>query len=183
VGIIFTSFRWGDQQPTKTEGFDFRLQDYVQRTVCSRGLKLAVLYDATATPSWLLEQYPDAVLVDAYDVVRRDVSFHHADAMQHVHEWLGAALAQLASVNNSCIHSIQPSFNNEYETKYTQVCPQQDAHVAQLLLLLVCMCASGKFQELKPLACVLTGAPPCPAAHALRWYRTVMRPRTTPHPR
>lgn len=130
MGIIFTSFRWGDQQPTKAGGFDFRLQDYVQRTICNRGLKLAVLYDATATPGWLFEQYPDAALVDAKEVVRRDMSFHHTDAMQLLHEWLGAALAQLASVNNSCIHSIQPSFNNEYETKYTQVCPQQGAHAA-----------------------------------------------------
>ncbi|KIY92707.1 hypothetical protein MNEG_15257 [Monoraphidium neglectum] len=34
--------------------------------------------------------------------------------------WQAAALGRMAEVDAGCVHSIQPSFNNEYETKYTQ---------------------------------------------------------------
>ena len=35
--------------------------------------------------------------------------------------WHEAVLARLAANNASCVHSVQPSWNNEYETKYSQV--------------------------------------------------------------
>lgn len=38
-----------------------------------------------------------------------------------MHRWQDAVLARLQANNATCVHSIQPSFNNEYETKYTQV--------------------------------------------------------------
>lgn len=44
-----------------------------------------------------------------------------AGALQLVHHWQDAVLARLQANNATCIHSVQPSFNNEYEAKYTQV--------------------------------------------------------------
>jgi len=101
--------------------YDFRVQDFVQQQVCSRGLRFAVLLDAQETPAWVLEKFPDAALVDGRGEARKDVSFAHPEAMQLVHAWHDAVLARLREVNASCIFAIQPSFNNEYETKYTQV--------------------------------------------------------------
>ena len=65
--------------------------------------------------------HPDAGLVDADGDVRKEISFSHAGAMQLLFGWHEAALSRLAAANASCIHSIQPTFNNQYETKYTQV--------------------------------------------------------------
>jgi hypothetical protein len=117
---LFVSFRWADQQPTP-DAFDFKVMDYVQQTACSRGLRLIVIFDARASPAWVFDKYPEAGLVDADGDVRKEISFSDGGAMQLLHDWHEAALARLAAANASCIHSIQPTFNNQYETKYTQV--------------------------------------------------------------
>ncbi|KAI8470300.1 MAG: glycoside hydrolase superfamily [Monoraphidium minutum] len=119
IDIVFTSFRWADQEPSPT-ALDFRLQDFVQREVCARGLQLAVVMDAQQTPGWVLERFPEAALVDAAGGRRHDVSFSHAGAGALAAAWQGAMLARMATVNAACVHSVQPSYNNEYETKYTQ---------------------------------------------------------------
>jgi hypothetical protein len=118
VDILFTSFRWRDQEAAPA-AYDFRLQDFVQRAACSRGLKLAVVLDAQATPPWVIARFPDAALVDARGEARHDLSFSHEGAMALAGAWQAAALGRMAEVDAGCVHSIQPSFNNEYETKYT----------------------------------------------------------------
>jgi hypothetical protein len=120
VGVFFASFKWWEQQE-QPGPYDFRLMDYVQQTVCVGGMKLAVLLEAHYTPPWVFERFPDAAQVDAKNNTMKEISFNHAGAMHLLHSWHEAALAQLASINASCIHSVQPTFNNEVETKYTQV--------------------------------------------------------------
>lgn len=119
VNILFVSFRWMDQEPAPG-AFDFRVMDYVQQAVCSSGLQLIVILDARASPAWVFDQHPDAGLVDADGDVRKEISFSHGGAMQLLHAWHEAVLARLAAVNASCVHSVSPTFNNQYETKYTQ---------------------------------------------------------------
>ena len=120
VGIFFASFKWWEQNE-QPGAYDFRLMDYVQQTVCGQGMQLAVLLEGHYTPPWVTEQLPDAGQVDARGETREEISIAHERAMQHAYNWHEAALAQLASINASCIHSVQPTFNNEVETKYTQV--------------------------------------------------------------
>ena len=122
VSIFFASFKW-EEQNEQAGAYDFRLMDYVQQTVCGQGMQLAVLLEGHCTPPWLVEQLPDAGQVDARGETRPEISIAHELAMQHAYNWHEAALAQLASINASCIHSVQPTFNNEVETKYTQVHP------------------------------------------------------------
>lgn len=120
VGIIFISVRWKWQQPDP-EGFDFTVMNYVQEQVCGQGLKLAVVLDTDATPTWVARRFPDGVLRDVLNLTRGAATFNHAGALELAHAWHDAVLRQLAANNASCIHSIQPSFNNEYESKYSQV--------------------------------------------------------------
>ena len=126
IDFLFVSFKWQDQEPTQGK-YRFEVQDFVQREVCGRGLKMAVVIDAQQTPKWVLQKFPNARQHNSRDSVRSDISFNDPNAMQLMYQWQDAALERLAELNASCIHSIQPSFNNEYETKYTQVGGCMDA--------------------------------------------------------
>ena len=108
MGILFTSLKWFFQQPTP-DTFSFRVLDYIQQTVCSLGLKLAVVLDAQANPPWVLAKLPGAKNVDAWGNHRGAVSFSHPGALALVHAWQDAVLGRLAANNASCIHSIQPT--------------------------------------------------------------------------
>ena len=121
VQTIFVSFMWKLQQPTPRGGFNFRVMDYIQKTVCAQGFKLAVVLDTDATPPWVAKRFPDGVMTDVLNLTRGTASFNHIFALELAHSWQDAVLARLAANDASCIHSIQPTFNNQYETKYTQV--------------------------------------------------------------
>ena len=69
----------------------------------------------------MFDRFPDAAQVDANNGTIKEISFNHATARHLLHSWHEAALAQLAAVDAACIHSVQPTFNNEVEIKYTQV--------------------------------------------------------------
>ena len=120
VGILFTSLKWFFQQPTP-DTFNFRVLDYLVQTACSQGLQLSVVLDAQANPPWVFDVVPDAGVVDSKYIGHRSISFNHPAVMQLVHAWYDAVLARMAELNATCIHSVQPCFNNEYETKYIQV--------------------------------------------------------------
>ena len=120
MGIFFASFKWWEQEE-QAGAYDFRLMQYVQQTVCEGGMKLAVLLEAHYTPPWVFVRFPDAGQVDARNNTMQEISFSHAGAMHLLHSWHEAALASLAAGDAACIHSVQPTFNNEVETKYTQV--------------------------------------------------------------
>jgi hypothetical protein len=95
--------------------------DYIQQSVCKQNLKLAVVLDGDSTPAWVAARFPDGVMRDVLNLTRGTASFSHPGALEMAHAWHDAVLRQLAANNASCIHSIQPTFNNQYETKYTQV--------------------------------------------------------------
>lgn len=95
--------------------------DYVVQTVCGQGLRLSIVLDAQANPPWVFDVVPDAGVVDSKGIGHRSISFNHPAVMQLVHLWYDAVLARLQQLNSTCVHSIQPCFNNEYETKYIQV--------------------------------------------------------------
>ncbi|EFN52310.1 hypothetical protein CHLNCDRAFT_58911 [Chlorella variabilis] len=120
VQTIFVSFMWKLQQPTPRGGFNFRVMDYIQKIVCAQGFKLAVVLDTDATPPWVAKRFPDGVMTDVLNLTRGTASFNHIFALELAHSWQDAVLARLAANDASCIHSIQPTFNNQYETKYTQ---------------------------------------------------------------
>jgi hypothetical protein len=121
VRTVFTSFWWEWQQPTPAEKFEFRILDYIQQQMCSRDLRMSVVLDGDKTPAWVAERYPGGMFRDVLNETRGAASFNHPDALALVHAWHDAVLARLAQNNASCIHAIQPSFNNLYEAKYTEV--------------------------------------------------------------
>lgn len=126
VGILFISVKWFFQQPTP-DTFDFRVMDYLIQTVCSQDIKLSIVLDAQANPPWVFDLVPDAGVVDSKHIGYRSISFNHPAVNQLVHAWYDAVLSRMVELNATCIHSVQPCFNNEYETKYIQVscvCPQ-----------------------------------------------------------
>lgn len=120
VGVLFISVKWFFQQPSP-DAFNFRVMDYVVQTVCGQGLRLSIVLDAQANPPWVFDVVPDAGLVDSKGIGYRTISFNHPAVMQLVNAWYAAVLVRLQQLNATCIHSIQPCFNNEYETKYIQV--------------------------------------------------------------
>lgn len=119
VGILFISVKWFFQQPTP-DTFDFRVMDYLIQTVCSQDIKLSIVLDAQANPPWVFDLVPDAGVVDSKHIGYRSISFNHPAVNQLVHAWYDAVLSRMVELNATCIHSVQPCFNNEYETKYIQ---------------------------------------------------------------
>lgn len=114
--MIFTSVKWADAEAAPGV-YSFAAQDFVQRAVCSRGLKLILLLDASALPAWLLAQHPGAAAVDALGERRGGMSFLHQSARALFYRWADASLARVAEVGGACVHSLSIAFDNEHERK------------------------------------------------------------------